>query len=142
MEENLDKVADGKLDWKKLVEDFYVPFKHLIDKKMLEIKKKDIVTEETEMKCPSCSIGKLVVKLGRYGKFYSCDRYPVCTYARSVDEDDSELGSDNSVDGEKCPICKKDTLVYSRVVGYLRPVSNWNKSKKQEFKLRHTYNLN
>ena len=42
----------------------------------------------------------------------------------------------------KCPICKKDTLVYSRVVGYLRPVSNWNKSKKQEFKLRHTYNLN
>ena len=37
--------------------------------------------------------------------------------------------------------CSKATEVYSRIVGYMRPVSNWNKGKKQEFKDRKTYAL-
>ncbi|MFW6134523.1 MAG: ribonucleoside triphosphate reductase [Elusimicrobiota bacterium] len=41
----------------------------------------------------------------------------------------------------KCTICEKDTEVYSRVVGYYRPVSNWNDGKKQEYKERKTYKL-
>jgi len=45
------------------------------------------------------------------------------------------------INGEhfKCPKCKKDTLVYSRVVGYYRPVNNWNIGKEDEFKRRQTY---
>ena len=41
----------------------------------------------------------------------------------------------------KCPICKRDTEVYSRITGYYRPVKNWNAGKSQEFKDRKTYNL-
>jgi len=41
----------------------------------------------------------------------------------------------------KCPHCGRDTEVYSRVVGYLRPVKQWNKGKSEEFKLRKTYVL-
>jgi len=41
---------------------------------------------------------------------------------------------------EKCPKCGKTTEVYSRIVGYLRPVSRWNKGKTQEFKERRTFN--
>jgi ribonucleoside-triphosphate reductase len=40
---------------------------------------------------------------------------------------------------EKCPNCGKDCEVYSRVVGYFRPVSQWNKGKQEEFRLRKTY---
>ncbi len=41
----------------------------------------------------------------------------------------------------KCPTCKKPAEVYSRVVGYLRPVHDWNKGKKEEYQERKTYNL-
>ena len=39
----------------------------------------------------------------------------------------------------KCPVCNKKMEIYSRVVGYFKPVSNWNPGKKQEFKERKTY---
>ncbi|ACK42970.1 MULTISPECIES: ribonucleoside triphosphate reductase [Dictyoglomus] len=42
---------------------------------------------------------------------------------------------------EKCPICGRETEIYSRVVGYYRPVKSWNKGKQEEFKLRKTFIL-
>jgi len=42
----------------------------------------------------------------------------------------------------KCPDCRKDTEVYSRVVGYYRPIQNWNDGKQQEYKERIQFNLN
>lgn len=42
---------------------------------------------------------------------------------------------------EKCPHCGNETEVYSRVVGYYRPVNNWNKGKKEEFRQRKVYNF-
>lgn len=42
---------------------------------------------------------------------------------------------------EKCPECGKDCEIYSRVVGYLRPVSSWNAGKKEEFRNRETFHL-
>ena len=42
----------------------------------------------------------------------------------------------------KCPICGKETEVYSRITGYYRPVKNWNEGKVQEFKDRQTYDVN
>jgi len=42
---------------------------------------------------------------------------------------------------EKCPTCGEDTEIYSRIVGYLRPVSRWNKGKDQEFKERKTFKV-
>ncbi|MEA2102780.1 MAG: ribonucleoside triphosphate reductase [Thermodesulfobacteriota bacterium] len=47
------------------------------------------------------------------------------------------------LDGEQpiCPVCGEPTEVYSRVVGYLRPVSQWNKGKKEEFKMRQTFSM-
>ncbi|MHB9099832.1 MAG: anaerobic ribonucleoside-triphosphate reductase, partial [Syntrophales bacterium] len=40
-----------------------------------------------------------------------------------------------------CPTCEEPCEIYSRVVGYLRPVKQWNKGKKEEFKLRKVYNF-
>jgi len=42
---------------------------------------------------------------------------------------------------EKCPICNAETEIYSRVVGYLRPVKQWNKGKRAEFVKRKTFRV-
>jgi ribonucleoside-triphosphate reductase len=42
---------------------------------------------------------------------------------------------------EKCDRCSQETEVYSRVVGYLRPVRQWNDGKQAEFKMRHTFKI-
>jgi anaerobic ribonucleoside-triphosphate reductase len=42
---------------------------------------------------------------------------------------------------ERCPICKEETEVYSRVVGYLRPIKQWNEGKRAEFKMRRSFKL-
>lgn len=78
MEDDLDKVAVGKMEWQKLVREFYQPFARDIAQKKKSIDKQDVVQiEKSDKKCPEC--GKpMVVKLGRYGKFYSCSGYPDC----------------------------------------------------------------
>jgi len=43
---------------------------------------------------------------------------------------------------EKCPKCGKETEIYSRIVGYLRPISRWNPGKTEEFKKRKTFKVN
>jgi anaerobic ribonucleoside-triphosphate reductase len=42
---------------------------------------------------------------------------------------------------ERCPICKEETEVYSRVVGYLRPIKQWNEGKRAEFEMRRSFKL-
>jgi ribonucleoside-triphosphate reductase len=42
---------------------------------------------------------------------------------------------------EQCPKCGRETEIYSRIVGYLRPISRWNKGKAQEFKERETFEI-
>ncbi len=47
------------------------------------------------------------------------------------------------IDGEqiRCPICQSETEIYSRVVGYLRPVAQWNEGKQEEYKMRKTFQV-
>lgn len=68
-----------------------------------------------------------------------CESYrlPYFTFSPTF----SICGQHGYLDGEQpvCPICKKETEVFSRIVGYLRPVSQWNDGKKAEFKMRTTF---
>lgn len=78
MENDLDKIAEGKLDWKKMLRDFYFPFEKEVIKNDKAIKR-DEFTElgKSDEKCPECG-SPMVIKLGKYGKFISCTRYPEC----------------------------------------------------------------
>lgn len=80
MEDDLDQIALGKLKSQKLLESFYLPF----DKKLIEVTEKaervKIATESTGEKCPDCGEGEVVIRLGRFGKFLSCSRFPECKY--------------------------------------------------------------
>lgn len=112
MEDTLDDVAEGKKDLAKALDEFYKPFADLLEKGEKSVDKKAIVEEKTDKKCPECQ-KPLVIKLGRFGKFYACSGYPDCKYTapmtENMDEQSQEAVKEQS--GEKCPECKDGDLV-------------------------------
>ena len=104
MEDELDDIAEGKLRWTQVLDEFYGPFERLLEKKEDEIERPE---EELDELCPLCpeegrKPGKLVVKLGRAGKFVGCKNYPECRYTRNLD---GETRPEPEPTGEDCPEC-------------------------------------
>ncbi|NLN86002.1 MAG: type I DNA topoisomerase [Syntrophomonadaceae bacterium] len=94
MEEELDLVEEGKLDWKAVIREFYDPFSADLEKAQDLIEKVEIKDEDAGKECPQC--GKpMLIKHGRFGKFIACSGFPDCRYTESINE---EAGVD-------CPIC-------------------------------------
>jgi DNA topoisomerase-1 len=84
MEENLDKVEEGKKEWSGLVKDFYESFEKVLDKASSNMKNVKREREKpTGEKCPKCG-GDLILKEGRYGKFIACANFPKCRYTKRV----------------------------------------------------------
>jgi len=104
MEEDLDKIADGQEKWVKVCRKFYEPFEEKLKQKYEEVSKKDIAEESTKKKCPECG-ANLLIRLGKYGKFYACSKFPKCRYTESLEK--------NTL-GIKCPKCKKGKIVQKR----------------------------
>lgn len=78
IEDDLDKIAEGTIEWKKLMKEFYEPFKKNLKEKEKSVdKSKVVVLGKSDEKCPECK-GKMVIRLGRYGKFLSCAKFPEC----------------------------------------------------------------
>ncbi|QZY56740.1 type I DNA topoisomerase [Crassaminicella profunda] len=81
LEEKLDKIEENQLEWIKVIDDFYKPFGETLKHAEEEIKKIELVEEETDEICEVC--GKnMVIKYGRYGKFLACSAYPECEHTR------------------------------------------------------------
>jgi DNA topoisomerase-1 len=109
MEENLDRIARGEKKWKPITKDFYIPFKKAIDDVEKNAKRVEIPVEKTNIKCPECKKGLLIIRTGRFGKFYGCDRFQdkedSCKYTKSFTE---------KVEGMKCPECKKGDVIVKK----------------------------
>ena len=100
MEEDLDKIAEGKREWVPVLKEFYTPFAQNLAKKEKEVSKQKIAAEKTDKKCPEC--GKpLLIRLGRYGKFYACSGFPKCKYTASLEENNINI---------PCPKCRQGQL--------------------------------
>lgn len=87
MEDDLDKIADGNLEWNKLLDLFYKEFEPKVQVAFKDMEKK--APEETGESCPNCN-SPLVIKQSRYGKFVACSNYPTCKYIKSNKEEKEE----------------------------------------------------
>jgi len=99
IEEDLDEIARGKKDWQKTIKEFYEPFIANVKEKTKTVEKIKF-EEKTDKKCPKCK-APMVIKLGRFGKFYSCSKFPECKHSAPII---------NSTD-VKCPECKKGDII-------------------------------
>ena len=110
LEDELDEIARGEMTWKPVVRSFWEPFISLIRQKEQEIQKSDVTTEKTEESCPTC--GKpLVIKLGRFGRFYACSGYPECTYKKSLKSNGEAGAAEPQVTDEKCELCGQPLVI-------------------------------
>lgn len=84
MEDNLDKIAEGNMEWNKLLSIFYQEFEPKVEVAFKNMEKK--APEETGELCPNCG-SPLVIKQSKYGKFTACSNYPTCKYIKSNKEE-------------------------------------------------------
>lgn len=100
MEQDLDNVEDGKVNWVHVIDGFYRDFeKHLkiAEKEMQEIEIKD---EPAGEDCDQCG-AQMVFKMGRYGKFMACSNFPDCRNTKAIVKDI----------GVKCPKCEEGNII-------------------------------
>lgn len=84
MEAKLDKIAEGKLNWEELLNDFYFPFIKTVETAREKLESyKGITDEETDYDCEKCG-RKMVKRLGKYGYFLACPGFPDCRNAKSL----------------------------------------------------------
>lgn len=94
MEDELDDIATGKREYEKTLKDFYTPFTKEVKEKDKLAKATTFGVADAQFKCPKCGSGMLV-KLSRGGKFLSCDQYPECDGALTLEG--VEIKSDESI---------------------------------------------
>ena len=80
MEDSLDDIANGKLPWMDMLSKFWGDFSRKLFKVDKESVRVGVPTTGTGVKCPLCSVGEVVIRDGKFGKFLSCNRYPECAY--------------------------------------------------------------
>ena len=83
MEEQLDEVEEGKLDWHKVLSDFYGPFEKTLENAEAKIEKVEIKDEVSDVPCDKCG-AMMVYKLGRYGRFLACPNFPDCRNTKAI----------------------------------------------------------
>ena len=96
MEDDLDKIAEGDMEWYKLLKMFYDDFEPKVEVAFKEMEKK--APEKTGEICPNCG-SELVIKQSRYGKFVACSNYPTCKYIKN-DKEEKKV-----VEIMDCPKC-------------------------------------
>jgi DNA topoisomerase I len=124
LEEDLDKIAENKQNWLKVLKDFYEPFNENLLEKYEAVKKKKL-EQPTDKKCPLCK-SPLVIKLGRFGKFLACSNFPKCKYTEPLGEEKQLREKYRS---EVCDKCGAPMIVKHGKFGPFLACSNYPKCK-------------
>jgi DNA topoisomerase-1 len=103
LENQLDEIAEGKLNWNEVIKEFYLKFENALDKAESEIEKIDIKDEVSDEICEKCG-RNMVIKVGKYGKFLACPGYPECKNVKPILEKIGVI----------CPLCENGEIVKKR----------------------------
>jgi DNA topoisomerase-1 len=139
LEDELDDISNGTIDWKQVLNGFWRPFKSKTDE-VMEIKRTDVTAaiekymndyifegqdknDKGESICPDCKTGTLHLKTGKFGAFVGCSNYPTCKHINNIghqmkEEDQSEANGSfpitlgNDPDGAEISIRKGPYGIY------------------------------
>jgi DNA topoisomerase-1 len=100
MEKNLDEIEEGKVEWIKVVDEFYREFEKRLQIAEKEMKEVEIKDEPAGIDCELCG-SPMVYKMGRFGKFVACSNFPECRNTKPIVK---EIGV-------KCPKCHEGNIV-------------------------------
>lgn len=100
MEDALDGIANGERDWVPVIAEFWSPLSTKLKDVSDTAKRVPIAVEETNEKCPKCQ-SPVVIRTGKFGKFYACSTYPACDYTKQY----------RQTIGMPCPKCGGDIIV-------------------------------
>ncbi|MBP3686346.1 MAG: type I DNA topoisomerase, partial [Clostridia bacterium] len=114
MEASLDRIAEGKEDYKRVLGEFYEPFAELLAKAEAQERQEKIAAPpvELDIKCEKCG-STMVLKHGRFGAFAACPNYPECKNTLPLDKSGKVAPRPEAkkVEGMKCEICGKDVYL-------------------------------
>ncbi|QER67431.1 type I DNA topoisomerase [Paucilactobacillus nenjiangensis] len=100
VEGELDEVELGKEKWVKVIDQFYQPFSKEVSEAEEAVEKIEIKDELAGLDCDVCG-APMVVKMGKYGKFFACSRFPNCRNTKAIVKDTGII----------CPTCHEGTIV-------------------------------
>lgn len=129
MEEQLDDIEAGKLEWVDALRSFYTPFKADLEKAEEKMKDFKAQVEETDEVCEKCE-QPMIIKWGRFGKFMACTGYPECKNTKDLGgKGDSEDGAkDDEVEGN-CDKCESPLIMKRGRFGKFIACSNYPECK-------------
>ncbi|CZQ85039.1 dna topoisomerase type ia [Trichococcus palustris] len=100
MEKDLDSIEEGTMEWVKVIDHFYRPFAEELAKAEVEIEKIEIKDEPAGFDCDLCG-HPMVIKIGRFGKFYACSNFPECRNTKAIVKKINVT----------CPLCHKGEVI-------------------------------
>jgi len=132
MEDSLDKVMYGEVEWNQLLKEYYEQLHKQISEVDFKKAKKSAV-EETDIECDKCG-SKMVLKWGRNGQFLACSNFPTCKNIKNFTRNDSgkvEILKPKTIE-KKCPKCSSELLIKEGKFGKFIACSNFPKCKHTE----------
>lgn len=128
LENELDAVAGGQMEWVPLLRKFWQPFTDLIHKIDETVQRSDVTQEKLDEKCPECD-KPMSIRLGRTGRFIGCTAFPECSYTRSLNDDGDDTDAAEIIGDRKCPNDKADLVIKHGPYGKFIGCSNYPNCK-------------
>jgi DNA topoisomerase-1 len=105
IEEKLDDVAEGKVKWVKVIDDFFIPFSKALAKAETDMPRMKVQPETTDQVCPKCK-SPMVIRESRRGRFMACSAFPNCRTTFSIDKEGKIVEKPQpEMTSEKCEKC-------------------------------------